>query len=170
MESEHAGEIKRKDLNNTINKMVYLGDIGLHVSEKDLEEILRNNLKKNLKILKQPYSSFALMLLDDAIYAEKLLRKGSLNIHGFAVLTVLPQEQAKQFDPNANLIIKNLEENINENEILEKFAEFGEILSCKLVRDKDGESKCYAYLQFKDKESANQAIDKLNNTCKYHFK
>ncbi len=37
-------------------------------------------------------------------------------------------------------------------------------MSCKLVRDEEGNTKCYAFLQFKDKSSALTAIDKFNNT------
>ena len=76
----------------------------------------------------------------------------------------MPYYQQNNFDPNANLIIKNLESFLNESHIIQKFKEFGDILSCKLVRDLNGESKCYAYLQFKGKSSALQAIDSLNNT------
>jgi len=72
--------------------------------------------------------------------------------------------EPNNFDPNANLIIKNLESYVNESNIIQKFKEFGDILSCKLVRDEDGNSKCYAFLQFKDKQSASIAIDKYNNT------
>ena len=73
--------------------------------------------------------------------------------------------QPNTFDPNANLIIKNLEAHLTESDIIEKMRAYGDILSCKLVRDeRTGESKCYSYLQYKDAGSAAEAIDKLNNT------
>lgn len=44
------------------------------------------------------------------------------------------------------------------------FRKFGNILSCKVVMSEDGKSKGYGFVQFESEESANAAIEKLNDT------
>ena len=73
--------------------------------------------------------------------------------------------KAKNFEPNTNLIIRNLESHLTESDIIEKMRAYGDIISCKLVRDeRTDESKFFSYLQYKDATSATKAIDELNNT------
>ena len=44
------------------------------------------------------------------------------------------------------------------------FSRFGEILSCDIVRDKmTGDSLCYAFIEYEDKEDAEQAYFKMDN-------
>lgn len=44
------------------------------------------------------------------------------------------------------------------------FSRFGEIISCEIVRDKKtGDSLCYAFIEFENKEDAEQAFFKMDN-------
>lgn len=148
--------------NNDIHT-VYLGDLDLNTSERTISEFFRSINVAILKTVKQPHSSYAHVTFEDAQFTKRLLDKAVIYINQRPV-RVMPFNQPSHFDPNANLIIKNLESYLDESNIIKKFAPFGDILSCKLVRDERGESKCYAYLQYKCKESAAEAIDNLNNT------
>lgn len=147
------------------DRTVYLGDLDLDTSERQILEFFSSHNKNRsiIKIIKQPHSSFAHVTFDDANIARSLIENAIIHINN-KVIRVMPFNQPNNFDPNANLIIKNLESYVNESDIIHKFKEFGDILSCKLVRDEDGHSKCYAFLQFKDKSSASHAIDHFNNT------
>lgn len=149
-----------KDYNE---KTVYLGDLDIETSEKQIQMFFESNGIPTLKVVKQPHSSYAHVTFQCADVAKNFLEVAIIQI-GKRVIRVMPFNQPNNFDPEANLIIKNLEGHLNESDIIKKFREFGEILSCKLVRDDRGESKCYAYLQFKDRMSASSAIDNLNNT------
>ena len=44
----------------------------------------------------------------------------------------------------------------------EKFAEFGNILSCTVRSDENGKSLGYGYIQYDSEEAANKAIEALN--------
>jgi RNA recognition motif-containing protein len=152
--------------NNTNDRTVYLGDLDLDMTEKQLMDFFNKSApsRPNItKIVKQPHSSFAHITCEDPAVAKSLLENAIIKINN-KVIRVMPFNQPNNFDPNANLIIKNLESYVNESNIIQKFKEFGDILSCKLVRDEEGSSKCYAFLQYKDKHSADVAIDKYNNT------
>ncbi|KAF3641813.1 Polyadenylate-binding protein 2 [Capsicum annuum] len=71
-------------------------------------------------------------------------------------------------DPNfpksrtANLFVRNLDKSIDNKALHDTFSSFGSIVSCKVVTDSNGQSKCYGFVQFDNDESAQSAIDKLN--------
>ncbi|CAI9757913.1 unnamed protein product [Fraxinus pennsylvanica] len=62
----------------------------------------------------------------------------------------------------ANIFIKNLDKSIDHKALHDTFSSFGNILSCKIATDPNGQSKGYGFVQFDNEESAKSAIDKLN--------
>jgi len=143
-------------------KTVYVADLHQSDTDKDLVNVFRM-IGPVARVSKQADSTYAYLTFERIESAKKALKETvfKLNDH---VIRVMPYSQPEVFDPEANLIIKNLEANVNESDLTRKFAGFGNILSCKVVRDGEGRSKCFAYLQFEKVESAKAAIDKLNNT------
>ncbi|RNA12505.1 polyadenylate-binding 2-like [Brachionus plicatilis] len=145
------------------DRTVYLGDLDIDTSEPELSLFFERLGVHVNKIAKQPHTSFAHVTFMDSYTAKKFLQSTIIKLNQ-KIVRVMPFNQPNNFDPEANLIIKNLEGHLNETDIIDKFKQHGKILSCKLVRDEKGESKCYAYLQYESKQSALNAIDSLNNT------
>lgn len=63
-----------------------------------------------------------------------------------------------------NIFVKNLPTSWDNKDLFDIFSEFGNILSGKVATDEKGESKGYGYVHFETAESANAAIEKLNNS------
>ena len=61
-----------------------------------------------------------------------------------------------------NVFIKNLDKSIDTKNLKDIFSVFGNILSCKVPMDPNGDSKCHGFIQFENEEDANKAIKKVN--------
>lgn len=62
-----------------------------------------------------------------------------------------------------NLYISNLSYNITDADLKELFAEYGEIVSAKVIMDREtGRSRGFGFVELSDDELAKKAIEELN--------
>jgi polyadenylate-binding protein len=61
-----------------------------------------------------------------------------------------------------NVFIKNLEKTIDNKALYDTFSVFGNILSCKVQMDADGQSMGFGFVHFESEKSANLMIEKVN--------
>uniref|UniRef100_A0A5B6YTE2 Polyadenylate-binding protein n=1 Tax=Davidia involucrata TaxID=16924 RepID=A0A5B6YTE2_DAVIN len=62
----------------------------------------------------------------------------------------------------ANLYLKNLDDNIDDEKMKELFSEFGTITSCKVMLDPQGVSKGSGFVAFSTPEEATRALTEMN--------
>jgi polyadenylate-binding protein len=68
----------------------------------------------------------------------------------------------KRASSEANIFIKNLDPSIDSQALYDTFSAFGRIVSCKVAVDEFGLPKGFAYLSYDNKESAEDAIQRMD--------
>ncbi|NQU34285.1 MAG: RNA-binding protein [Bacteroidetes bacterium] len=64
-----------------------------------------------------------------------------------------------------NIYVGNLNFKVDENDLQNLFAEYGEVSSCKLITDKfNGRSKGFGFITMDNDDEANTAIKELGGT------
>ena len=62
-----------------------------------------------------------------------------------------------------NIYVGNLSRDLNEGELREAFAAFGEVSSASIIKDKfSGESRGFGFVEMPNKDDADKAISGLN--------
>ncbi|KAJ2781506.1 Protein phosphatase PP2A regulatory subunit B [Coemansia javaensis] len=63
-----------------------------------------------------------------------------------------------------NVYVKHLDPEVDDAELETMFAKFGEITSVSVQRDEDGASRKFAFVNFKDHESARRAVEEMHDS------
>ncbi|MAW07944.1 MAG: RNA-binding protein [Halobacteriovoraceae bacterium] len=64
---------------------------------------------------------------------------------------------------NKNVYVGNLNYRLRDEDLKQIFADFGEVVSAKVIMDRDsGRSKGFGFVEMGDEESAQKAIDSLD--------
>ncbi|KAJ7563189.1 hypothetical protein O6H91_03G099800 [Diphasiastrum complanatum] len=61
-----------------------------------------------------------------------------------------------------NVFVKNLSETTTEDDLRQVFGSFGSISSAVVMRDPDGKSKCFGFVNFEHTDDAAKAVESLN--------
>lgn len=61
-----------------------------------------------------------------------------------------------------NVYVKNLSESTTEEDLKKTFGEYGAITSAVVMRDADGKSKCFGFVNFDNADDAAKAVESLN--------
>lgn len=63
-----------------------------------------------------------------------------------------------------NIYVKNVDEEVTEEEFSQLFEKYGAVTSCALARDQDGNSRGFGFVNYEDHEHAEKAVEELNDT------
>lgn len=61
-----------------------------------------------------------------------------------------------------NVFVKNLSESTTDEDLKSIFGEFGTITSAVVMKDGDGKSKCFGFVNFENTDDAAKAVEALN--------
>lgn len=73
---------------------------------------------------------------------------------------ILPNPDAKY----TNLYMKNLDPDVREELLQEKFSEFGKIVSLAISRDENGSSRGFGFVNFDNPDDARRALETMNGS------
>jgi polyadenylate-binding protein len=155
---------------NFVSASLYIGDLLPDVNEGLLYEIFNAvGPVASIRVCRDAVTrrslGYAYVNYHNAADAERALDSMNFtDIKGKACRIMWSQR-----DPSVrrsglgNIFVKNLQENIDNKQLYDTFSLFGNILSCKVVCDKEtGKSKGYGYVHYETNEAAANAIEKLD--------
>ncbi|KAJ9054361.1 Protein phosphatase PP2A regulatory subunit B [Entomophthora muscae] len=155
-------------VNNSSTASLYVGDLNEYVTESNLFELFSCvgpvasirvcRDKATRRSLGYAYVNYHVPA--DAERAIEMLNHSP--IQGKPVRVMASQrDPTLRKESNANIFIKNLDSAIDNKALNDTFSAFGKVISCKVATE-DGISKGYGFVQFKNHEDAELAIQKLN--------
>lgn len=151
---------------------LYIGNLQQHVQDMELYNYFRpyGNIV-SCRVMKDIYSGesrgFAFISYQTKEEAQKA--KDALNYHkinGWEI-RISFKKSPSDFDPKANIFIKNLDKEVSTRQIDELCQQFGTLMCCCVRTDDNGQSLGYAYVQYETEESAKRAVAALNGIKKW---
>ncbi|KAL0366224.1 UNVERIFIED_CONTAM: Polyadenylate-binding protein 8 [Sesamum radiatum] len=152
-----------------LSTSLYVGDLDFNVTDSQLYDLFNQvgqvvsvrvcrdlSTRRSLGYGYVNYSN-----PQDAARAMEVLNFTPLNNKSIRVM-YSHRDPSIRKSGTANIFIKNLDKTIDNKALHDTFSSFGNILSCKIATDPNGQSKGYGFVQFDTEEAAQSAIDKLN--------
>lgn len=82
-------------------------------------------------------------------------------------MTNFVRKMDRMSNPDAkytNLYVKNLDSDVSQELLEEKFEKFGKIISLAIARDESGASKGFGFVSFDNPDDARRAREEINGT------
>ena len=140
---------------------IFIGDLNSTVVESDLYSLAsRFGEVVYIRILRHFQTKeslgFAFVAFNKVEHAHNA--RASLNGMNFKNSHIRVARFCKERDPEANLFISDLPENVTAKDLEDLLGRYGPIVSSKVSYDKNLHSNKYGYLQFEKKQHAEQAM------------
>jgi polyadenylate-binding protein len=149
---------------------LYVGNLDPNTSEGDLFNIFSEKhrsvvsvrlCRHNLTQLSLGYGYVNYSSAKDAENAVKDLNCKEVNGRCIRVAPV-ERDPAKRRSNKGNIFINNLEPHMRDVNLYDTFTQYGVVLSCKAVLDRDGMCRGFGFVQFEKEDDAQRAIEDAN--------
>jgi len=148
---------------------LYVGDLHPEVTEANLFEVFnRAGPVASIRVCRDAVTrrslGYAYVNYHSVQDAERALETfNQTQLKGRSIRVMWSQrDPSLRKSGKGNIFIKNLDKSIDHKALQDTFSQFGQIVSCKLETEENGDSKGYAYIQFATQEAADLAVQKVN--------
>ena len=156
-----------------ITTCLYVTELGPYETEQSL--FLHFHKFGNLKYVKIPracankQSKYGFVYFSSRDEAAKVKKEAHYSMLGGKEIRVIHYKSMdiaeKEFNNEANLFYKNVSPDLECKAVEVFFNTFGEVTSCKLAKDQNGDSLRYGYIQFASKEAAQKCLENHRESC-----
>ncbi|CAF3572259.1 unnamed protein product [Rotaria socialis] len=110
--------------------------------------------------------NYAYVNFEEPIHAKRALDTMNFDLLYGRPLRIMWSQRAPDLRKTGvgNVFIKHLDKRIDSKLLYDAFSTFGNILSCKIMRNESGESCGFGFIHFETQEAADMAINKMNGT------
>lgn len=147
--------------NNQTQPIVHCGNLSTKTTSQELQSLfskVAQVTKINLRRKANGVSAFAFAYFSSVQDAEEVIKEFNYHdLHG-KQMNLMLYNADKDLPEGANIFVKNLPPNLNSKDLSEIFKMFGQIISCKVASDENGQLKGFGYVQYKSPKAAKKAI------------
>lgn len=168
MKIQEDGASKEED-NESLPVTLYVGELAHSVTEAILYDIFSTvSSVSSIRVCRDAvtYESLGYAYVNFNSHADATRALQELNyaqIKGKQCRIMWSQrDPSVRKSGDGNIFIKNLDPSIDNKALHDTFIAFGEILSCKIVTDRAGNSLGFGFIHFYKSESAKEAIETVN--------
>ncbi|KAL8143755.1 hypothetical protein V2J09_016787 [Rumex salicifolius] len=149
-----------------ITTSLYVGDLDVNVSDSQLYDLF-NQLGQVVSVrVCRDLSSRRSLGYGYVNYTNPEVAGRAIKDLNFTPLNGKPirimysqRDDSIRKEGKGNVFIKNLDKTIDHKSLHSTFSTYGNILSCKVATDGNGQSKGYGFVQYNNEESAKRAIE-----------
>lgn len=154
---------------NEIPSSLYVGELDPSVTESELYELFSaigpvSSIRVCRDAVSKQSLGYAYVNYQSHADGEKALEElNYVEIKGRPCRIMWSQrDPASRKNGSGNIFIKNLHPDIDNKTLHDTFSSFGNILSCKIATDANGNSRGFGFVHYDNAESANEAIENVN--------
>lgn len=166
-----AGQGKEPQKQLTSSNAIYVGDLSYLATEAELYQMFStvgqifslNIVRKNAAIGKNNCYAY-ITFFDPGSVNLAIENFNFCKLHG-SQIRVMPLDKGLVKERSeANIVVKNLPEDTDNQMLNDTFSIFGAIVSCKVQTNANGECTGVGFIQFEDVGKANLALKMINQT------
>lgn len=151
---------------------LYVGDLHPDITEANLYELFQalgplQSIRVCRDVVTRRSLGYSYINFHNTVDAERALE--TMNYYSSPVTKNKPLRMMWMIrDPSqrrtgaGNIFVKSLEKSIDNKSLYDTFSQFGNILSCKVATDDNGNSLGHGFVHFETPEAAQAAIDQVN--------
>ena len=116
-----------------------------------------------LRLRSDNASAFAFATFASLEDCEKIIEAFNYHALNNKQMNIVLLDEHKRVSPEANIFVKNLPPNFNSKNLYEIFKVFGQVVSCKVASNANGDLKGYGFVQYRSPKIAKKVIASCQN-------